>query len=106
MPSNSSKEYRDAWRARNKERCRAWRKKYDDSHRPQIKERGRAYRLRRHYGLSREDFNALMKNQGGKCEICKSSEWIGSPGRSPTVDHDHKTGEVRALLCGRCNACL
>ena len=56
--------------------------------------------LLRRYGISLEDFEKMKKEQDGKCAICGSP-----PGkRDLAVDHDHKTGKVRALLCnGRCN---
>ena len=51
------------------------------------------------YGLSLEAYQELLAQQGGVCAICGSP-----PGkRALAVDHDHVTGEVRALLCTRCN---
>lgn len=53
------------------------------------------------YGLSLEAYDALHQGQGGVCATCRR------PGRSGwdlSVDHDHETGAVRGLLCGRCNA--
>lgn len=48
------------------------------------------------------DYEAMLSLQGGVCAICKQS-----PGtRRLHVDHDHKTGVVRALLCHGCNLCL
>lgn len=45
----------------------------------------------------------MFAAQGGRCAIC------GDPppeGRHLHVDHDHDAGDVRALLCGRCNTML
>ena len=56
--------------------------------------------LQRRYGLSREDFDAMMAQQGGACAICKK------PMEVADVDHDHQTGVVRGLLCRRCNIWL
>lgn len=51
------------------------------------------------YGLTAEGYAELLKAQGGKCAICRNK-----PGKKRlAVDHDHKTGAVRGLLCGRCN---
>jgi hypothetical protein len=58
-----------------------------------------AGRVQSLYGLSADEWNALMRKQGGRCAICRSR---------PTkyrlvVDHEHSTGLVRGLLCRRCN---
>lgn len=55
--------------------------------------------LRRAYGLSKEEFGKVFKEQNGKCKICLTRE-------IKYVDHDHKTGEVRGLLCPSCNTAL
>jgi hypothetical protein len=62
----------------------------------------RMKRLRkRQYGRDQEDYDRMLKAQNGRCKICKRS-----PDQALCVDHDHKTGEVRGLLCVRCNANL
>lgn len=58
--------------------------------------------LRREYGIGLEDYYKLLESQDGLCAIC---------GRAPknnrfNVDHDHKTHEIRALLCVNCNTNL
>lgn len=57
--------------------------------------------LRRHYGITLEDYAIRLTAQGGGCAICGTSDT--SPHRYFSVDHDHGTGEVRGLLCNRCN---
>lgn len=54
------------------------------------------------YGITGEEYEAMLAAQNGCCAICESSEWSGKD-RAPHVDHDHVTGKVRALLCGNCN---
>ncbi len=57
-------------------------------------------RLMKTYKQSLAEYNAQLKRQNGKCSIC------GQPpkrGRLLVVDHDHATGEIRALLCDMCN---
>ena len=49
------------------------------------------------------DFKAMEKNQGGLCKICQQPE---KEGTRLCVDHDHKTGRIRGLLCRRCNRTL
>lgn len=52
------------------------------------------------YGLSYRDWLQIWKEQEGKCAIC--GKVFKSPSHS-CVDHNHKTGEVRGLLCRMCN---
>lgn len=53
--------------------------------------------LRYHYGITIDDFDALLKSQNGLCAICECRL------TSPHVDHCHKSGQVRGLLCSPCN---
>ena len=54
------------------------------------------------YGLTLEDYDAMIVEQNGVCAVCKMPE--EDPRRKHLcVDHDHETGKVRALLCNRCN---
>jgi len=59
----------------------------------------RTYHLKRRYGLTAEDVDAMIDAQGGKCAACR----VGEPKH---VDHDHATGEVRGILCFTCNVAL
>lgn len=58
----------------------------------------------RQYGLTIEQFDEMSAKQGGRCAVC------GSPPRNGKanldVDHDHKTGKVRGLLCDVCNRAI
>ena len=56
------------------------------------------------YGMTPEAHEALLASQGGACGVCRAPE-PGGRGRWH-VDHDHKTGKVRGLLCARCNPML
>lgn len=64
----------------------------------------RASDLKNFYGLTVEDYNRLFTQQEGKCAICGREQVIEK--RQLAVDHDHKTGAVRGLLCGKCNMTL
>jgi hypothetical protein len=59
----------------------------------------------RKYNLTPEKHFQMLKDQDNKCAICKSSN---AKGRSKKfhIDHDHKTGNVRGLLCHHCNVAL
>jgi hypothetical protein len=59
--------------------------------------------LKRIYGLSTEEFDALLVAQGYVCAICQQNDNLG---RQLSVDHDHKTGKIRGLLCGMCNRAI
>ncbi len=54
------------------------------------------------YGITVERFNSMVEKQKGLCAIC------GQPptGKRLHIDHDHETGQVRALLCSPCNIVL
>jgi hypothetical protein len=60
-------------------------------------------RVQNVYGLGDGDYDVIYKGQGGKCAICQRA--TGAT-RKLSVDHDHKTGEVRGLLCRPCNNLL
>jgi hypothetical protein len=64
-------------------------------------------KLRHRYGLELEEYNAMLKEQNNRCAICSKRETqIHRATEKVTqlsVDHDHKTGAIRGLLCSRCN---
>ena len=74
--------------------------RYRTEHYGQYRRQIEDCRLRLFYGLGREVFDRLVLTQGGRCAICND------PMRPPCVDHDHATGEVRGLLCLRCNTAI
>lgn len=64
--------------------------------------------LKRKYAISILDYNEMLTAQDGRCAICRKTESniINGKTLSLAVDHDHKTGAVRALLCSNCNTAL
>ena len=70
------------------------------------KEKRRIYNISKKFGISEEEYQDLMNNQKGCCKICKDSLVFCDSIRGPAVDHNHSTGEVRALLCANCNTAL
>lgn len=65
------------------------------------RERARGTRLAKVYGITEEQYWALHKAQGGRCNGCRRAK--GSDRKRLAVDHDHATGVVRQLLCTPCN---
>lgn len=65
----------------------------------------RRYRLKVNFGISLEEYTAMLERQNGLCAICGEPEKGAMRGRpiELAVDHDHETGAVRQLLCGNCN---
>jgi hypothetical protein len=67
----------------------------------------REQHLQRSYGIGRNDYDNLLKEQDNKCAICNSSDPKGKHNNNYfPVDHCHTTGKVRGLLCHNCNTAL
>lgn len=65
--------------------------------------------LRLRYGITVDEYQALIVNQNFACAICKVEipDTLGYKGkRSVVVDHNHETGNVRGILCSKCNLML
>lgn len=56
--------------------------------------------LKRDYGITEDEYEALWIGQNGLCCICQTE--LASD-RKPHLDHDHKTGKIRGILCPNCN---
>lgn len=63
--------------------------------------------LKRDYGITLAEYNVMLRKQAHRCAVCRKPETVRSKRtgalRRLSVDHDHVTGEVRGLLCQRCN---
>jgi hypothetical protein len=86
----------DKYAADNKEKLSAVNKVWRDAH-PGWNKKAQ---LKRNYGMTVEEFNAMLLLQDSKCAVCDKTM------KQPCVDHDHDTGKVRALLCHQCNTAL
>jgi hypothetical protein len=74
------------------------------------KEKLRNNFLKYNYNISLLDYNNLFIKQGGLCLICLKPEIIKNKGKEKikdlAVDHNHKTGKIRGLLCHKCNTAI
>lgn len=64
----------------------------------------RDWRLKKDYNISLDEYNKIFESQKGKCFICDLHQALMK--YKLCVDHDHKTGKVRGLLCRKCNSAL
>lgn len=110
------REYERQWRARNGAKSREIKRRFYHSNREnqvnRVKQyqaenrekvsaysRETEYRGRKH-GLARGEFEIMLEEQNGRCKLCGTP----TPEGDLHIDHDHKTGLVRGLLCRPCNA--
>ena len=93
--SEKAKEVAKKWRKANPEKCKESHRRYHRKRRVE----DRAYQLKKRYNLSVDDYNKMLEKQNGKCFICNKIIKL-------YIDHNHKTGNVRGLLCQRCNTGL
>lgn len=97
------------WRERNPEKCKAKQKRWYRRNRERELERNRQYikknrkkvnariRLRKHR-MTQQEHDALLRKQRNCCAICRKKFR-----KTPHIDHCHKTGRNRGLLCDDCN---
>lgn len=62
--------------------------------------------LRRKYSMDLQAYEELLLSQGNKCKICGVGSNSDSRANYLVIDHNHTTGEIRGLLCTKCNALL
>lgn len=62
--------------------------------------------LKMKFGLALSDYEEMLAAQRGACAICGSTNCGRKDYQSFAVDHDHQTGQIRGLLCSRCNTAL
>ncbi len=102
MNREEKNKYQQEWRKNNRDKYLGYREK-EKSH-PNYKDWGRRSKLKKNFNLSLEDYNDMFNKQNGECACCGVHQ--SSLSISLAVDHCHKTGKIRKLLCKRCNLVL
>jgi hypothetical protein len=101
-----SKVRTDGWRAANPDRNRAVMNEWRRKNAARVAEYDRRHHLMHEYGLTPEEYDAMVARQDGKCAACGSDDPRNNQyGRWP-IDHDHATRTVRELLCNPCNVAI
>lgn len=103
------------WRKKNyeleKERARIRRHSNLDKHnattrrwRENNPDKVKALHLKKKYNLTLDQWNSMFLEQQGKCKVCETHQ--DNLEKELAVDHCHKTGKIRGLLCVRCNRAI
>lgn len=90
--------YKKEWLAANPTKPAEYAKKYNEN----TQEKRRQAQRKHRYGLTADQFDAMLEQQDNKCAICSRS----FEGTKVFVDHCHSVGNVRGLLCPSCNTAL
>lgn len=89
------------WRVKNLDLARKLSREGNRKARKEDPRRFKSYELKSHYGISLEEYEALLAKQNGKCAICGATEPRGAG--MFHVDHCHNSSKIRGLLCSECN---
>jgi len=115
--TKSKKEYLKNYYQSHKEECAKKAKEYRENNKGKLTEKSKNYyitnkdkmkqsnkirHLKRDYDLSLDDIKIILQNQKNQCPICFSL--LGN--KKWCIDHNHKTGRLRGLLCYNCNTLL
>lgn len=102
---DSAKEaaYAKDWRRRNPEKVRVAKREWGAANKCKVRDMNRRKHLKRTYGITVEEYEAILQSQGNRCKVCRTDE----PGRTGwCIDHNHRTGVVRGILCHDCNLAI
>jgi len=102
VSDHNSKEYYDRYYQKNEAKKRQQAKTYRLQNREKYNEMAKRWHFKTRYGLTLEDIDAILAAQNYKCKLC------GEPlvETKRCIDHDHETGEIRGILCQKCNVGL
>lgn len=93
----------ECWVVSDKRKIQYRAKVSDPVYKEQLRHQQRTNKLKRHYGITPEEYERLLQTQNGVCALCQTEK----PAKNALpVDHDHVTGKVRGILCIPCNRAL
>lgn len=102
-PREDRASYHRKWYKKNKARIRKIARVYARQH----PEKNTSSRLKTVFGITLDEYNDMLKSQDERCAICGRHYTEASRDkRRLAVDHDHKTGRIRGLLCTNCNGAI
>ena len=101
------KRQNEKYKSENKEKLDVASKVWRLNNKDKVKKYQRISNLRKNFGIEIVDYERMLEDQGGVCYICKKPETYISKASGVVanlaVDHCHKTGSIRRLLCKACN---
>jgi hypothetical protein len=118
MPHNTI-EKRKEYILRTKDKVKLRSERYRNKNREKIRERLKLYALKnpekiklaklkqslkKRYKITLDEYNEMYRKQENKCGICQIHE--SKLTKKLNIDHDHRTGKARELLCQKCNIAL
>lgn len=98
---NNQKAWRQRYYHKNKKRIKINNRKWGLLNQNKVKKYRRKYHLKHKFGITQEQYIQLLNSQNCKCFICGRLQV-----KIMHIDHNHKTGEIRGLLCFKCNTAL
>lgn len=106
------KKWREETKEQRKKEFREYQKKWYEENKPRILVKAlersknlpfakrKDYIIRSKYGIGIEEYNSMLEKCDNQCQVCGKPH---SEEKPLHIDHDHKTGKVRGLLCNSCN---
>lgn len=92
-------EYARKYRKNNPEKSKDSQRRYRENHADKILNSSFKHR----FNITLDDYNKMLTDQNGVCAICGETNKTGA---RLAVDHNHITGEIRGLLCMKCNVAV
>lgn len=115
MPYGKTKEehraYMGWWRNLNREDYNKKRLEWSRGHKERRKLQARRSFLLKQFGITIEDYEKLLQKHNHQCEICRNKfkkvkDKENRVRQDTCIDHCHKSGKIRGLLCLNCNSAL